>query len=142
MTIPQYGFGCVFMTQKMNQFIRISRSILHDKLLETARSVGVEIKMGTQITSFEKKSKESLTVVLSNGETIICEYLIGADGIKSIVRSILNIDAPKVYQGYLGVGVLYPGEYIDGFTISKGNVGMIGMANMGDVDGSGECKFL
>jgi len=71
-----------------------------------------------------------------------CDVLIGADGINSNVRRLLGLDTSKVYQGYLGIGVVYPGEFEHGFSLFNGTVGMIGMSNLGTLGTNKKNKFL
>jgi len=140
-TVNQYGMQGVFKTQANEKSIIAARSIIHEKLLETTHKCKVEIRMGTEIHSISPGS--SIKITLSSGDELSCDVLIGADGINSNVRRLLGLDTNKVYSGYLGVGVVYPGEFEHGFSVFHGDIGMIGMANLGTLgtDKNNKCLW-
>ena len=56
----------------------------------TAEELGVEIRLGTELSSFEN-SAESATSLLSDGTTETWDLIIVAEGIKSQTRAKLGI---------------------------------------------------
>ncbi|WP_410784904.1 FAD-dependent monooxygenase [Kribbella sp. C-35] len=63
-----------------------TEKILRDKLA----SYGVSVELNTAITGFTQTTKD-VTAELSTGETLTVDYLVGADGGKSLVRKHLGI---------------------------------------------------
>ncbi len=63
-----------------------TEGILRDRLAE----FGVRVELATALTGFEQDA-DGVTATLSTGETVRAEYLIGADGGKSLVRKTLGI---------------------------------------------------
>jgi 2-polyprenyl-6-methoxyphenol hydroxylase-like FAD-dependent oxidoreductase len=131
----------IFLTPAKNHSITAARSIVHQKLLEAARKCNnVEIRMDCEILRMTRGTP--ITIDLSTGETWTCDILIAADGINSGVRRLLGLDTNRVYQGYLGLGVVYPGELTNDFSIFTGEMGMVGMSNLGTMGTNQKHKFL
>jgi len=131
----------IFKSQAFEKSIIISRSILHEKMLDIANKCDdVEIRMGTEIDSI--LSGSTIKITLSSGDELSCDILIGADGINSSVRRLLGLDTKKIYQGYLGVGVVYPGEFEYDFSSFSGTMGMIGLSNLGTMGTDMKYKCL
>ncbi|MGW6279569.1 FAD-dependent monooxygenase [Kribbella sp. NPDC055071] len=63
-----------------------TEDLLRDKLSE----YGVAVELDTAIVGFSQDA-DSVTVELSTGETVVADYLVGADGGKSFVRKHLGI---------------------------------------------------
>ena len=63
-----------------------TEGILRDRLAE----FGVHVELGTALVGFEQDD-EGVTAQIGTGETVRAEYLVGADGGKSIVRKTLGI---------------------------------------------------
>ncbi|MGC0318535.1 FAD-dependent monooxygenase [Kitasatospora acidiphila] len=59
-------------------------------LLDAARARGALIEYGTELAALEQDTHR-VTAVLTDGRTIHADYLIGADGARSAVRSALGI---------------------------------------------------
>jgi 2-polyprenyl-6-methoxyphenol hydroxylase-like FAD-dependent oxidoreductase len=57
------------------------------------------IKLGYSLATY-KAHKDKLLASFTNGEEITTDFLIGADGIHSDVRSQLLGDGPPIYRGY------------------------------------------
>lgn len=140
--VNQYNMESLFQTHDRNPSITISRAILHNRLLKTAIASNVSIKMGCQLTKLTVDPGPLVNLHLSSGEDLNCDLVIGADGINSAIRRLMNLDTEKVYQGYLGVGVAYPGTFKHDFNIFSGELGMIGMSNLGSMDTASHHKFL
>jgi salicylate hydroxylase len=62
-------------------YVTIHRADLHAELTKAARLAGVNLR-----TNAGAVATEGATVVLANGERVVGEVIIGADGIKSVVR--------------------------------------------------------
>lgn len=63
-----------------------TEAILRAKLAE----YGVHVELGTGLTTFTQDD-DQVTAVLSTGETVTVDYLVGADGGRSTVRKTLGI---------------------------------------------------
>lgn len=109
------------------------RSDLQDVLVNKFHDLGIEIHLGTTMTSYENKA-DSIDVTLSDGSVKNFDLVIAADGIKSPTRKMLGSKHDKKQTG-LGIwrvvtkrspemdasGMAYGGdEYKAGYTpISK-----------------------
>jgi 2-polyprenyl-6-methoxyphenol hydroxylase-like FAD-dependent oxidoreductase len=108
------------------------RPDLHEILVEKAESLGVEIRLGRELVSFDQQA-DSATSVLSDGTTETWDLIIVAEGIKSKTRPALGITEDRAPSG-LGIwravtsrlpemtgGIAYPfeddgGAYKVGYT--------------------------
>jgi 2-polyprenyl-6-methoxyphenol hydroxylase-like FAD-dependent oxidoreductase len=75
------------------------RGDLADILADEVGKAGVDVRLGTTITSFDDRGGSAdpgVVVTLSDGSTETVDLLVGADGIRSKVRSMMGItDEPK-----------------------------------------------
>jgi 2-polyprenyl-6-methoxyphenol hydroxylase-like FAD-dependent oxidoreductase len=75
------------------------RGDLADILADEVTKAGVDVRLGTTITSFDDRGGSAdpgVVVTLSDGSTETVDLLVGADGIRSKVRSMMGItDEPK-----------------------------------------------
>lgn len=107
------------------------RPDLHEILVARAESLGVEIRLGTELLSYENH-EDSATSVLSDGTTETWDAIVIAEGIKSPTRPKLGITEHRAPSG-LGIwravtsrtpemtgGIAYPfddsGAYKVGYT--------------------------
>ena len=108
------------------------RPDLHEILVNRAESLGVEIRLGLELTSYET-GDDSATSVLSDGTTETWDAIVIAEGIKSQTRPRLGITEDRTPSG-LGIwravtsrtpdmtgGIAYPmvddgGAYKVGYT--------------------------
>lgn len=82
----------------------LPRDRLARLLTERAASAGTEIRYGAAVSGMDS-SPTGVTVHLDDGSTIRADLLIGADGIRSTVRSLIDREAPRpVFEGVLGFG--------------------------------------
>ncbi|MEV0927195.1 NAD(P)H-dependent oxidoreductase [Streptomyces spongiicola] len=82
--------------------VPVLRSALHRVLLDEALTAGVAVRLATAVTDYTPVG-DSVTVQLSDGETVDSEALVGADGIHSAVRARMLGDGPPQYRGYTSV---------------------------------------
>ncbi|WP_163989117.1 FAD-dependent monooxygenase [Pyxidicoccus caerfyrddinensis] len=88
--------------QRLQQELGVPMTCLHRArlqgvLLEHAGSENV--RLGLAVTGF-RTDDHQVTVTLSDGSTVAGDVLVGADGLRSAVRSGLLGDAPLRYSGY------------------------------------------
>ena len=77
--------------------LMVHRAELHEALLEKLGRDNV--RLAADCSSFEQDA-EGVTAHFSNGETVRGDFLIGADGINSVIRAKLFGQAKPRYSGY------------------------------------------
>jgi 2-polyprenyl-6-methoxyphenol hydroxylase-like FAD-dependent oxidoreductase len=88
--------------QKLQQELGLPMTCLHRARLQAVllEHAGAEhVQLGRAVTGF-KDDGQGVTVTLSDGSTVKGDVLVGADGLRSAVRSGLLGDAPLRYSGY------------------------------------------
>ncbi len=81
-----------------------ARPDLYRTLVEVAVRAGVPFAYGKRLTGFESAGT-GVTATFADGGTATADVLVGADGIRSTVRTLLDPDAPGPrYVGLLGLG--------------------------------------
>ncbi|GAB2889554.1 FAD-dependent monooxygenase [Streptomyces mayteni] len=93
---------------------QILRDDLHRVLDETAAAHGVRVERGKRLVGMEE-SADGVTARFADGTTATGDILVGADGVHSTVRGLIDPAAPgPEYTGVLGFEVLVdrqvPGE--------------------------------
>jgi salicylate hydroxylase len=79
-----------------NPYAVIHRQDIHNSLLEGATETGkVEFFTGSRVEGIEQTA-DSVTVTCGNGTRVTGQALIGADGVKSVVRARYVNDPPRV----------------------------------------------
>jgi 2-polyprenyl-6-methoxyphenol hydroxylase-like FAD-dependent oxidoreductase len=80
----------------------IDRGALHRILRERAEKAGVRIHNGKKLTRVDEGT-DGVTAHFADGSSARADVLIGADGVHSSVRSLIDADAPGArYLGLLG----------------------------------------
>lgn len=82
----------------------VNRSQLHQLLHEHAIAAGVPFEYNKRLVGVDEHD-EGITARFTDGSTATADILIGADGIRSTVRKLIDPDAPEAeYTGMLGLG--------------------------------------
>lgn len=82
----------------------LRRDRLYRALMDEALSRGIAVEFGKRLESVENKADE-VVAHFTDGTSVAGDVLIGADGIRSAVRSTLDPSAPAPrYTGLLGLG--------------------------------------
>ncbi len=82
----------------------IERGELHKILNERARIAGVRIEHGKRLIGADE-SRAGITARFEDGTTATADILIGADGVRSTVRTLIDPAAPSAsFTGLLGFG--------------------------------------
>ncbi|HLS76080.1 MAG TPA: FAD-dependent monooxygenase [Nocardia sp.] len=82
----------------------VDRAALHTVLHEHARAAGVPVHYGSRLVGAEERA-DGVTARFADGTTASADILVGADGIRSTVRTLIDPDAPgPEYTGMLGFG--------------------------------------
>lgn len=99
--IDEYQVGKIptgeeFRKRFGNPYAVIHRVDIHNSLLEGAQETGkVEFFTNTRVESIEQGA-DGVTVTCGNGKTFTGQALIGADGVRSVVRATYVNDPPRV----------------------------------------------
>ena len=99
--IDEYQVGKIptdenFRKRFGNPYAVIHRQDIHNSLLEGAQECGhVEFHTGCRVESIEQNA-DAVTVTCGNGKTFTGQALIGADGVRSVVRAQYVNDPPRV----------------------------------------------
>lgn len=85
------------------------RTDLYRLLYDTAAARGVPVVHGKRLASLTQDAS-GVTAEFTDGSTAHGDILIGADGIRSTVRTLIAPDSPTPrYSGLLGFGAVVPG---------------------------------
>ena len=85
-------------------YVTIHRADLHAELLGAARAAGVTLR-----TSAAAAATEGTDVILADGSRVAGDVIIGADGVKSVVRERFET-APATFTGHVAWRALVPVE--------------------------------
>jgi 2-polyprenyl-6-methoxyphenol hydroxylase-like FAD-dependent oxidoreductase len=87
--------------------IMVTRLAVYEKLMEKINSLGVEVITGFKLLN-AIEDPDGVEVICETGKKVTGRFLVGADGVGSAVRKLLNPDqrSTKTYAGYLGVGLI------------------------------------
>ncbi|GAA2168717.1 FAD-dependent monooxygenase [Actinomadura napierensis] len=82
----------------------LARADLNRALYDHAVDHGIKIEYGKRLTGVEE-SADGVTARFGDGTTATADVLVGADGIRSTVRTLIDPDAPgPEYTGLIGIG--------------------------------------
>jgi 2-polyprenyl-6-methoxyphenol hydroxylase-like FAD-dependent oxidoreductase len=88
----------------------VRRSDLYRILQERARAEGVPIEYGRRLTDVREEG-DRVTAIFDKGEMVTADVIVGADGVHSTVRRLIDPDAPGPrYTGMLAFEGLSPAE--------------------------------
>lgn len=116
----------------------VTRLAVFEKLRQRIKELGIEIICNFQFDNVIERT-DGVEAISKDGQRVKGGYLVGADGVGSRVRQLLNpgANSGKRYAGYLGVGFIFPGHQkveMSLFTNINGNIGLgsIGKIKPGD----------
>lgn len=82
----------------------VDRSSLHEVLHDAAVAAGVPFEYDKRLVGVDEHA-DGVTARFADGSTATADILVGADGIKSLVRTLIDPKAPAAdYLGMLGFG--------------------------------------
>ncbi|MGF6887733.1 2-polyprenyl-6-methoxyphenol hydroxylase-like FAD-dependent oxidoreductase [Nocardia sp. GAS34] len=82
----------------------VERGDLHRALHDHAVAAGVPFEYGKRLVGVEEHA-DGVTARFADGSSATADILLGADGIKSLVRTLVDPNAPEAnYTGLLGFG--------------------------------------
>ena len=87
----------------------LARDALARILTDRATATGSTVRYGRRVSEIQTRS-DGVLARFADGSTLEADVLIGADGIRSTVRTLTDPDAPgPVYEGILGFGAATDG---------------------------------
>ena len=82
----------------------VDRGDLHRVLHEVATTAGVRFEYDKRLVAIEERA-DGVTARFADGSTATADILVGADGVRSTVRTLIDPQAPAAgYTGLLGFG--------------------------------------
>lgn len=123
----------------------VTRLALHEKLMKRAQTLGISVVTGFKVRSVAA-SAEGVEVTSDSDEKLCGSLLVGADGVGSTLRQVLNPGegSTKVYAGYLGVGLLTRDDAKIEMTMHAYPGHQLGIASCGKVNeaATGDSIFM
>ena len=112
--------------------IIVSRLAIFEKLRERINELEIPVLYNFKLDQIIEDTK-GVDAISNNGQKIIGKYLVGADGVGSKVRRILNPgnNSDKRYAGYLGLGFIYPSDVKIEMSLFNSTNGNIGLGSIG-----------
>lgn len=83
-------------------YVTIHRADLHELLTDAARKAGVDLRTGAQVVS-----SVGTTAILADGSEVSGDALVGADGVKSVIRHRFETELPH-FTGHVAWRTLVP----------------------------------
>ncbi len=138
------GISVSFATPEQNaSAIIVTRLALHEKLMERAQSLGVQVTTGFNVANVVE-ADDGVEVTSEAGEKITGTLLVRADGVGSFVRQLLNPGqgSTKTYAGYLGVGFITEDDAKIEMTLHRYPGHQVGIASCGKVNAGATKKSI
>ena len=112
----------------------VTRLALHERLMKRARALGIDVMTGFEVATVAE-SRDGVEAISESNERVTGTLLVGADGVGSMVRRMLNPSrsSMKTYAGYLGVGVVFQDETKIEMTLHTYPGHKVGIASCGRV---------
>jgi salicylate hydroxylase len=141
----QYGQDSMAMT----------RRVLHEVLTLECKRLGVVVSYGCKLLSITQDDT-SVEALFQNGVSVVGRACIGADGIRSTVRTSMfpDLQVESKDRLYFGCGAIIPNHYLTADERAKlrlsegsmntisGRVGFAGFIGVGTPDAPNENKFM
>lgn len=125
--------------------IIVTRLALHEKLMKRAQALGISVVTGFKVGSVTELT-DGIEVTSDLDEKVHGTLLVGADGVGSMLRQVLNPGqgSTKVYAGYLGVGVITRDDSDVEMTLHAYPGHQLGIASCGKVNeaATGDSIFM
>jgi 2-polyprenyl-6-methoxyphenol hydroxylase-like FAD-dependent oxidoreductase len=117
--------------------IIVTRLAVYEKLMEKVKLLGVEVITGFKLLN-AIAHPDGVEVIAETGQKVTGQFLVGADGVGSTVRKILNPNqnSGKTYAGYLGVGLITPSDLKIEMSLYQHPGNHVGVASIGKVSSS------
>lgn len=138
------GLSAGFTTPVSNaSAIIVTRLALHEQLMKRASCLGIRVRVGIRVATVIE-SADCVEVTSESNETLTGAVLVGADGVGSTIRRVLNPGqgSMKAYAGYLGVGLIATDESKVEMTMHHYPGQWVGVASCGRVSSASTKKSL
>lgn len=114
--------------------IVVTRLAVFEKLRERIKELGIEVIYNFKLNNVVENA-ESIEAISKDGQSVQGTYLVGADGVGSKIRRILNpnSNSEKRYAGYLGLGFIYPSDEKVEMSLYNNVNGNIGLGSIGKI---------
>ncbi|MEO5734450.1 MAG: FAD-dependent monooxygenase [Rubrivivax sp.] len=108
----------------------VYRSELLKTLADAARQSGATIRVGMTVMAIDEQPNHA-RVSFNDGTQADYDLVVGADGINSVVRSLVFTDAPRpAYSGQFSVRWMVEGSPVDGESWYTSPLGRLGFYNL------------
>ncbi|EPS44482.1 hypothetical protein H072_1518 [Dactylellina haptotyla CBS 200.50] len=84
-----------------------SRAVIYEEILKVLEAQGAKMHYGKTVTTVTPR-ENGVEVTFADGETIMADLVVGADGIKSTVRKAAFPGVEARFEGLVGVGSTIP----------------------------------
>lgn len=125
--------------------IIVTRLALHEKLMKRAQALGISVVTGFKVGSVTELT-DGVEANSDLDEKVHGTLLVGADGVGSMLRQVLNPGqgSTKVYAGYLGVGFITRDDSKVEMTLHAYPGHQLGIASCGKVNeaATGDSIFM
>jgi 2-polyprenyl-6-methoxyphenol hydroxylase-like FAD-dependent oxidoreductase len=138
------GLSASFSAPKRDaSAIVVTRLALHEQLMKRAHSLGICVVTGFNVAAMTE-SADGVEVASDSNEKMTGTLLVGADGVGSKLRQILNSvqSSTKTYAGYLGVGFITRDETKIEMTLHNYPGHQVGSASCGKVNEAATKKSI
>jgi len=114
--------------------IIVTRLAVFEKLRERINQLGIKVIYKFKLDNVIEDT-DSVIAISNEGQQIQGKYLVGADGVGSKVRRLLNPDnsSEKRYAGYLGLGFIFPSDEKVEMSSFKNINGDVGLGSIGKI---------
>ncbi len=82
--------------------LRVPRAVVRKTLLDEVKARGIPIHYNKKGVAIQEEAG-GVTVTFEDGDTVSSEFVVGADGIHSIVRRTMNPSSGPKYSGLLAI---------------------------------------
>ena len=121
-------------TKGASPAIIVTRLAVFEKLRERINELGIPVYYNFKLDNVIENN-EGVEAIATDGQRIQGKYLVGADGVGSRVRRMLNpgSNSDKRYAGYLGIGFIYPSDLKIEMSLFNSTNGNIGLGSIGKI---------
>src|SRR6185437_12787534 len=100
-------------------YTQLHRADLHDLLAAKARELDPDVvRLNSKVAGFSQEN-DGVTLRLEDGTTVRGDVLVGADGLKSVVRRAIAGDVPATYTGDAAWRIVVPTENLPANLLDK-----------------------
>ena len=106
MSVGRRNLGPLPALRDLPPLQMVDRHDLHQVLQQTAAAAGVAFRYGSRLVAVDDTA-DGVTAHFADGTRAAADVLIGADGVRSLVRTLIDPQAPGAgYTGLLGFGAV------------------------------------